>query len=324
MALRAARWWPTFTVRRASLAYLWSFSSFFTLASVIFHVQNNFGALLVGWRAGPWQLGLFSRGQTLSGVPAEQIPTVAAAAAVPALSALRRRGRDLTQPYVRAHAASVTGAGILLGYLALSADFLVPRVYGPQWTDSVEILRYLCVAGLCAVVTGPSLWICYIIQRTDLLFRWQALVAVVTISAAIVGCRWQALGVAKALAVVGLALIVPTFLYGSRIGDIPLRATLRALTPGSLLAAAATVSALGVRVLLHGVDGGLGVVTFVGESFAFVVVVLAGTWALDRRGIALPGLDLALRRLGVKVPAADRPPVALAEMGDGQQVGSRM
>jgi PST family polysaccharide transporter len=299
MTMRVTRWFPTLTLNRASLAYLWSFSGFFTLGTLVFHVQNNFGAFLVGWRVGPWQLGLFSRGQTLSGIPAEQIPTIAGSAAIPTLASLRRQGADLTGPYVRAHAATATAASLVLGYLALTADFLVPLVYGDQWTGSVEILRYLCLAGVCAVVTAPCLWICYITQRTDLLFRWQAIVAVVTIIAAIVGCRWQALGIAKAMALVGLALIVPTFLYSSRIGDIPVRATLRALAPGTLLATAATASSLAVRVLTQEAGAGTAAVTFIAESFAFAVVFLGGVWALVRCGVPLPGSEIVLRRLGL-------------------------
>ena len=313
MAMRAARWVPTFGVSRTSLRYLWSFSGFFTLGSLIFHVQNNFGAFLVGWRMGPAQLGLFSRGQTLSGIPTEQVPAISAAAAVPALASLRRQGRDLTQPYVRAHAATTTLAALLLGYLGLTADFLVPFVYGDQWTNSVEILQWLCVAGLAAAVAGPSLWICFIVQRTDLLFRWQALVAAITVSAVVIGSRWQALGVARGLAVVGLALIVPTLVYGGRIARIPVRATVRGLAPGLVLGTAATVASLAVRLLLSRTPA-LAWVSFAAVSLTFAVVVLCGVWGMARRGIVLPGVDLVLRRLGRTVPRPDVLP-ALPEEG---------
>jgi O-antigen/teichoic acid export membrane protein len=301
-AMWAARWTPTLAVGRSSLRYLWSFSGFFTLSSLIYHVQNSAGAFLVGWRMGPSQLGLFSRGQTLAAVPTEQVPGITAAAAVPALASLRRQGRDLTEPYVKAHAATTTLAGLLLGYLALTADFLVPFVYGDQWESSVEILRWLCLAGLGAVVAGPSMWICYIAQRTDLVCRWQAFAAAVTVSGVIIGSRWQAVGVARGLAVVGLMLIVPTVVYGGRIAGIPVRATVRGVAPGLLLAGAATLSSVLVRLLLPS-DGGVTWVTFAATSLTFAIVVLGGVWGLARRGILLPGLDVVLRRLR---PAAPR------------------
>jgi O-antigen/teichoic acid export membrane protein len=313
MAMRAAHWTPTLAVSRSALRYLWSFSGFFTLGSLIFHVQNNFGSLLVGWRMGPSQLGLFSRGQTLSGIPTEQVPAITAAAAVPALASLRRHGRDLTEPYVRAHAATATLAVLLLGYLALTADFLVPFVYGDQWTGSVEILQWLCLAGVGAAVAGPSMWICYIAQRTDLLFRWQAVAATATVSGVVIGSRWQAVGVAKGLAVVGLALIVPAVVYGGRIAGIPVRATVRGLAPGLLLASAATMSSVAVRCFLP--DSGLAWVTFAAVSVTFAVVVLGGVWGLARRGIVLPGLDVVLRRLRPAGPRQGVDPTGREEAG---------
>jgi hypothetical protein len=62
----------------------------------------------------------------------------------------------------------------------------------------------------------------------------------------------------------------------------------------------------------------------VGESLAFAVVVAAAAWALDRRGIPLPGLDLVLRRIGLQAALDRRRPVPPPAVRDVERAGTRL
>ncbi len=240
------RWRPSFVVRSSSLRYLWSFSGFYSLSSLLYFVQASAASFAVGLRLGPTEQGLYVRAQTLAGIP-PQIPNMVGAAVLPALAALRRDGRDTAPLTLRAQALVSLVACQALGWLLVVAHLIVPLVYGPQWTGASWMLVSLAFAGLYPVIASPSMWGAFVRQRTDLLFRWQLAMTAVTVVVVALGIGAGLQTLVLVLPLSQLVLLLPAVAFGARISGISLRAMLSSVAPGLALGA----TAAGLTALLR-------------------------------------------------------------------------
>jgi PST family polysaccharide transporter len=100
---------------------------------------------------------------------------------------------------------------LMLGLLAV-ADHFILAVYGPVWAGVIPILRIFCVLGLVQSVSSTVGWIYQSQGRTDLMFWWGTVWALLSIGAMLLGV-WlgSSTAVAACLTVMGLLLTFPGF-----------------------------------------------------------------------------------------------------------------
>jgi polysaccharide transporter, PST family len=107
-----------------------------------------------------------------------------------------------------------------IAFVGVSAPDLVPVVLGPQWTASVTLLRWLCIAAFASALC----WLPLARGQSQQLLRWSVYVQLpVTLTAVLVGWWWGPTGVATSMAVASTLLVVPCAAVMSRAGGIAWR-----------------------------------------------------------------------------------------------------
>jgi PST family polysaccharide transporter len=211
------------------------------------YLSRNVDSILVGRLFGPAALGLYDRAFQILMLPLNQISAPSTTVALPVLSRLQ-------DDRARYDAFLLRGQTILLHLVltvsALSfalAEVLVPIVFGPQWAESVPILRALTIGGVFQMAGYVGYWV-FLSKGLTRQNLWYAAVSkLVTIIAVVVGAQFGVLAVAACYST-GLAIGWPLLLWWlHRCSDAPARRLLvngaRALGYHSLIAAAGAVTA---------------------------------------------------------------------------------
>jgi PST family polysaccharide transporter len=152
-----------------------------------------------------------------------------------------------------ARVRAVTSATALVGLVTFpmclglfATEPLMLGVFGPQWGETVPILRLLSLAGLVQSITAlPT--IVYLSQgRPELQLRVTLLERLVTIPAILAGLGWGIVGVAAAYLAATIVNAVPSLYLANRLIALPLRALATALAPVLLAGVAMAASVVAI------------------------------------------------------------------------------
>ena len=293
-----ARWRPSFSFQSAALRELWGFGAHITGFQVVNYLYRNLDAFLVGRFLGTMSLAFYRQAYAAMRLPTQMIHQTISRVLFPALSRIEDVGG-----FRLAYLESVRLLAAFLFFpfaamVVLAAPFVL-ALYGPNWTESILLVRLFALAGFVDVLSATTGWIFKSRGRPDLQMRLALLLYPVSIAAVIVGLRWGTLGVA--LAYVGVNyLVVSIWPAAFRLAGLTLAAVLRALA-GVILA---TVIAMAWMLggLLLALSGGLHnpflLLACVGSLGALVYVAVL--WVADRR--LLREARASLRHLGAAAP----------------------
>jgi len=203
-----ARWRPRLEIRPrvSGPVARFSLSMFFQIA--VNYWSRGAGSLLIA-RFGAAPLGEFNLAQRLVAIPMQLLWSALGPMLHPAYAIM---GDDL--PRLRAAYSDLLQlTGILslpmAAVLGLSADRLVPLLWGPQWTASIllvyALLPVAAVQPLSAV--GAPLFMAR--DRTGLMLRVTVFNAGALLAAMALGLRWGAAGVAWGYSIAYLCIAFP-------------------------------------------------------------------------------------------------------------------
>lgn len=134
-----------------------AWSSVVTLLGMLFDYMPRF---ILGRVISISAVGLFSRALSLCQLPDRALLQAVQPVVLPALSARARDGGDMKEPYFLGIASITALQWPALLCLALLAEPIVRLLLGPQWTETVPLIRILALASLClfpAYLTYPVL-----------------------------------------------------------------------------------------------------------------------------------------------------------------------
>lgn len=161
-----AKWIPTWEFNKASMKYLWGFGSKLIGANFIGTLFNEIYTILIGKYISKSDLGLYSKGRSLSNQPESICNGVVQKVAVPLLSkyqndvvSLKAKYRELTQ---------VVNCIMLLvsGILLVAASPIILLLWGQKWVGSVPIFQMLLIASIVSYVSYLSLVLLQVINQT--------------------------------------------------------------------------------------------------------------------------------------------------------------
>lgn len=242
-------WRPRALFDRTAIRELLGFSSNLTGFSAINYWYRNGDNLLVGKFFGSVALGTYSRAYNLMLLPLSQITYVVSKVMFPTLSRLQDDQKRVKDIYLRSIALiALVTFPLMLGLLVV-ADHFILAIYGTAWAGVIPILRVFCILGLVQSISSTAGWIFQSQGRTDWMFWWGIICALVSVGAMILGVYLgSAMAVAACLTVVGILLMPPAFsISGELIGMTPLdiaHSTLSTLACATAMAC--SVWALGV------------------------------------------------------------------------------
>lgn len=108
----------------------------------------------------------------------------------------------------------ITGAVLpLLTFFAVEPSLTIGVLLGAKWLPAAPIFRMLALASMVLAVTRLGLWINLSTGNSGRQFRWGIVRGLIFGTAAVVGLRWGAVGVATAYAIASWAQAGPEILY---------------------------------------------------------------------------------------------------------------
>jgi O-antigen/teichoic acid export membrane protein len=190
----------------------------FNLANFLSRQADN---LLIGWRWGPGQLGLYSRAYGVLLLPLRQLNAPLARVAVPVLARLVSRPDRYRHAYVRVLRVTAAVGCMGLAFVAVTADWVIAVVLGPGWEGAGPILTWLAIGGALQPISNTTGWLFITQDRTGDYLRWGLVSSLLTVGAFVVGLPFGAVGVAAAYGLSGLTLRAPLlFWYVGRTGPV--------------------------------------------------------------------------------------------------------
>lgn len=212
---------------------------------------RNLDNILIGRFHGAGPLGLYDRAYKLLLFPLQQISWPLQRVMVPTLSRLLDEPDRYRSAYCRTvgQVMLVTLPGILC--LLIYADMAIPFLLGSQWTDAVDIFRWLALASLHQPMTVTLGWLFISQSRTGQFARWGLFNAASCAVAFAVGLPWGAEGVAAAYAISDVLIRLPLVwrLAGSQ-GPVSARDLGRLAAPFALGGGVAALVLVAVRPVL--------------------------------------------------------------------------
>jgi O-antigen/teichoic acid export membrane protein len=293
------RWRPRAAFSVASLRRLFGFGRYVLFANALDAVVGRLYLPVIAQVYSPADLGQFSRAAATRDGPQAILTGMFARVALPLFAGKAEEPPELRASLRRSIVAVMAVNLPTMAALGVMADDLVPVLYGPNWGDSVPLLRILCVAGAFWPLHTANIQVLLAQGRASLLLRTElakkGILVVVTIAMAMVSLEAVAWGlVACSIAAHGInAHYVRKSLGYGFFGQ------LRDAAPYAVLAAAMAASIAGVAMLLPSADVVLRVLVLAGVG---ACVYAAGLVLLQLEAVALLR-DLMPARRGT-VPSA--------------------
>ncbi len=298
----ASRWLPRWIDRSAEMSAFWRFGVQLLGSQLLSYGASNADTVVIGYRAGPVELGLYDRAYRLVMVPLAQMRAPTTTVALPLFS---RLAGDRAR-YDRALLAGQLGIGYvmvpLVALLAGAHEPVVEVFLGDQWTEVAPILALLAIAGGLQLLSYVGYWVYISRALTKQLFYYSLISAGVRVLFIVVGSTWGSIGVAAGVAL-SAAVLWPTSLWWlSRRTEIPVRR----IIGGAL------------RILGMAAAAGLAALATVQAAAALPAVV-----AIGLAGLAV----LGVYALGALLPFIRRDELAVVQivrsMGSGKLRGKR-
>jgi PST family polysaccharide transporter len=235
--------------------------------------------MAVGRVGGAHVLGLYDTGRRWAWYPFEESYTILTDVAV---AGARVAGDASAIQRFLSHSMLLTLTVSLpvITFVGVTAPDLVPVLLGEQWLNAVPFLRLLCIVAFMGAMSRVCFWLPLASGTPDVLLRWSGFVqAPATVVAVLVGMRWGALGVARAVAVSTTLLVFPCFLVMTRSGPLGLRGLVGAVWRP-------VVTSLGAGAVVAAVQAGASPWERLILGMGVFVPVFAITWFLLPGGAA--------------------------------------
>src|SRR5207248_653017 len=116
-------------------------------------------------------VGLVSRAQGVMNLMHRDLLGAVATVMFPALSNVRREGKDVDAVYQRCLAIISVVAWPFYGFLALFPRDALRLLFGPQWDAAAGLVPLFCIAGAAAVFWKMIPALLQAVGRADLLMR---------------------------------------------------------------------------------------------------------------------------------------------------------
>jgi PST family polysaccharide transporter len=189
--------------------------------SFLNYFARNIDNVLIGRVWGPVQLGLYAKAYQILLLPLTQLNGPMQSVALPALSRLVGEPERYRMAYLRVIRLLNFAAMPLVGFMFVTADWLIPAMLGPKWGPAVPMYRWLAVAGFLQPLASSTGWLFMSQGRSADMFRW-AFISTALIVGSIVGAlHWGATAVSASYGITCTFVVCPVlFWFVTRTGPV--------------------------------------------------------------------------------------------------------
>jgi PST family polysaccharide transporter len=242
------RWRPGRPRRADGLGGLLRFGVQVTGAGLVTALSRSIDQVLIGWLWGPTVLGLYERTTRLLLLPINSINAPVYSVGMPALSRLAAH----PESYRRACRQLLQKLALLtmptFAVVCVTADWVVQILFGPAWTQAVPLVQWFAISATFLPVV-MAVGLLYLTQdRTGEYVHATVIDAMLCLASILLGLVSGAVGVAAAIAVVGVAVRTPmAFWLSTRHGPVRQRDVYGAVLPAVVAAVLAAAAVWAVR-----------------------------------------------------------------------------
>ena len=249
MIIAATRWIPAWPRRWASIGALVRFGGLMMVFDIIGYFNLKFDNLVVGWFLGPAALGLYDKAYQFLLIPVNQLNAPLSTVVHSTLSRLQREPVRY-RAYLTRALLLATGLGLpVIAFVYANAHAIMRTLFGAQWIPAAPIFQALAPAAACMVITVCVGWIFLSLGRAKRQLPWIVFTTAVSVAGFFVGTQWGAVGVAAALSVTRVALLLPTLWFTCRGTPVSWTDTLATSARPLAASAVALIASLGMDML---------------------------------------------------------------------------
>lgn len=203
------RWRPSRPVRGIGLRSMIKFGGELTVNKFFDSLACSMDSLLLGKFFTADMVGLYTRAQSLMLLPLSQIMPALLSVSLPVMSRLAERSETLKGVFLDLLQLTVFTSSFITVFLVVGADWLIGIFLGPRWMEVSDVLRLL--AGPCLFIPLSTLCVASLTARGrgTALMRWSFQKNIITIFAMFAGIAWGAKGVAAALSIASVCILMP-------------------------------------------------------------------------------------------------------------------
>ena len=275
---------------RFTLAHWREFAGFLgwsSAAQVLSAINWQAGRLLLSGFVPRAELGLFSLGSDLSGIPEQAIVKPVQRPLMSAFALVAQEPERLRRAYLRSIATLVSVGTPLMLAIGLLAAPAIRLALGERWLGAAPLVTCLALGNITLLFVAPFAPLAMALGRTDRLFRRNLVESAIRLPLIVLGAWvWGAPGVAGAVAVASLLVSANILALGARMIGVGLLGQLAAGWRALLAGGVAAAVLVAVRPLAAGHDG-LALLTAlalcVGAGGAAYLAVLLAAWHLAGR-----------------------------------------
>lgn len=183
-------WRPTWEFSLVSLREMFKFASKLLAIGLMDVIFGNLYSVVIGRSFSPSALGLYSKAQTLTQLPAQGLTGVAGGVLFPALSSIQndktRMKRGLKKTLL---VLCVLTFPLMVG-VAVIARPLVSLLLGSNWLPSIVLAQLMCLIGLFYPLLEVNVRPLQSLGRSDLLLRLEVFKKVLLVINVVITYRW--------------------------------------------------------------------------------------------------------------------------------------
>ena len=236
-------------------------------------VSENADNVLIGRAWGGIELGFYDRAYKLLLFPINRISSPLTQVMIPSLSRLIDEPHRYRSAFLRVQRLVLFVALPGIACAIALADVVVAFLLGSQWHASAPIFQALGFAGLLRMLNSPSGWLFISQGRTRDYTLWGVVMAVLSVSAYVIGLPYGAFGVAVALSVAQYVMTPILWIWLCRKGPVVLRDVITSAGPLMLAAHLAVIGVFLAKPLLPE-SSALSLLTALVLSYAMTAVII--------------------------------------------------
>jgi PST family polysaccharide transporter/lipopolysaccharide exporter len=184
-------------------------------------VHSNADNIFIGGMLGVKQLGYYTIAYQLCIFPINKLNPIILQVAYPILAKMKENASDLKNSYLKIlDFISYCNLPLLAG-LYITADSVVPLVYGPGWEQTIELIRIFVFVGIFTCLSHPLFTLAFTKGKPNILFYLNLGTLLIKIPLLyVLGTYWQVTGIAMAFLLATLLnLIANFFIVQYLVGD---------------------------------------------------------------------------------------------------------
>lgn len=174
----------------AALRPMLGFSSSSFIISASAAIGQRSQDLIVGRVLGIAATGLFSRASALAGQLSTLVTGAISSVFYPAFAKKRDAGEPLAAPYLHLVACNTALNWAAMVGLALAAEPVILLLYGPNWADAAQLLRWMALAEILFVAVPLQMDIPILLGRIRPLIWVNLLDTTAAVAILTIGCFW--------------------------------------------------------------------------------------------------------------------------------------